>query len=272
MKKRMEKKIRTSKAQDLRKARLDVLIRNEDENNLFEKTIENNKGIGKKYLEAVLVAPSVISLRIIQHDLEDEPEISKLNEEKLSFLENNTGKLSLDDFIIVKNPLDQIDEKEILQLLSGKGDNFYPSYFDRLFLGINLNRTKEDILTEVERILDIHLGKKKTRLAWLPKWDLYKKVWDARRQRKNYHVIAKELGLKKDAVRKMYYRAYEIIYQKKFDTANYEKIEIKKEYLKRVCETCPERETCTELCPDVIDFVEQDTAYQRELTGFDTIQ
>lgn len=90
-------------------------------------------------------------------------------------------------------------------------------------------------------------------------------VWEERRLRKPFNQIAKELGIKEPAAKKAFYKAYELIYGKKYDPADYEKPDIKKEYNKRVCDTCTERPTCNNICPDVSNFVEQDTSYLREL-------
>lgn len=249
---------------DLRKARLDVLSRNEEQTKQFNDILNKNRNIKKEYLESALVKPTVTSMRIIQYDIEDEPEEIKLNNEKRSFLKSATAKLSHDDLIITINPFEEINEREIINLLLNKSNN--PSLcFDRLLLGINLNRSKEDILSEVERVLDIHLPDRKTRLSWLKKWALYIQVWDERKKRKGFPEIARELGTKEATVKKRFYRAYEIIYNKPYNPADYEKPEIKKEYLKRTCETCQEKLTCKNLCPDVIEFVEQDSkTYLRE--------
>lgn len=90
-------------------------------------------------------------------------------------------------------------------------------------------------------------------------------VWEHRRLRESFPKIAKEQKIKEDAARKMFYAAYEMMYGKKYDPANYEKPEVKKAYLKRTCEICPEQPKCTDLCPDVIVFVNSDTSYLREV-------
>lgn len=89
-------------------------------------------------------------------------------------------------------------------------------------------------------------------------------VWEKRRLREPFKQIAKELGIKEPAAKKAFYKAYELIYGKKYDPAGYEKPEIKKEYLKKTCNACMEKSTCKELCPDVIEFVKQGASYQRE--------
>lgn len=92
-------------------------------------------------------------------------------------------------------------------------------------------------------------------------------VWEHRRLRKSFPEIAKEMKIEEDTARKAFYTAYKMMYGKKYDPAKYEKPEIKKEYLKRTCEPCDKHPdnggTCDTLCPDVLEFVDQDTTYQR---------
>ena len=76
----------------------------------------------------------------------------------------------------------------------------------------------------------------------------------------------------KDAAKKKFYRAYELIYGKKYNSDEYERPLIKKQYMKRYCNTCEQRPACKEPCPDVIGYVDQDSKnYQREMTGGNTI-
>lgn len=256
---------------ELRKARIDMVVRTESKKgkfiNAYLSDLEEND-IRRKLFEKLADEPTVSSVRVFQ-GLDDE------NIESIKSLEKNhfdTVITDPDNTIFIASKPEEIDRESILNTLLYWSIFDPPVCFDRLLLGISLDRPKEDILNEIEKILDIHLKKKKTRFSWLMKWLQYKQVWDARRTRKNFNVIAKELNLRKDTVRKMFYRAYEIIFGKKYDTNYYEKPEIKKKYLKRVCETCKERKDCTDLCPDVLDFVNQDTKSQRELIGYNTVK
>lgn len=95
-------------------------------------------------------------------------------------------------------------------------------------------------------------------------------VWGERSQRLSFNVIAKKLNIKEQTAKKRYYRAYELITGKKFNPIDFQRPEVKKEYLKKECSTCSEHPdrggTCKDLCPDVIALVEQDTKRsQREL-------
>lgn len=121
----------------------------------------------------------------------------------------------------------------------------------------------------IDRMLDIvnnypeiinEKAKKKIRKETIDAID----VWQLKRLRYTFKEIAKQLKISEATVKKRYYRAYELIYRKKYNPAVYKKPEIKKEYLKNYCEICKIRDSCTELCPDVIAYVEQDTKYLRE--------
>jgi hypothetical protein len=76
------------------------------------------------------------------------------------------------------------------------------------------------------------------------------------------------LGKNSATVKKQFYRSFELIYSKKFNPNDYQKPEIKAEYLKRECSTCLEYSTCKDLCPDVLSYADQDTKpYLRERLG-----
>lgn len=92
------------------------------------------------------------------------------------------------------------------------------------------------------------------------------RVWEERRLRKPFSQIARELNCNMPTVKKRFYRAYQLIYGREYNPANYEKPEIKKKYLEKTCATCNEKSACKDLCPDVFNYVNQDTKpYQREL-------
>ena len=67
--------------------------------------------------------------------------------------------------------------------------------------------------------------------------------------------------------KKKFYRAYELIYGKKYDPVRYRRPAIEKEDIKVHCGNCSKRSTCKELCPTALAYVEQDNKnYQRERT------
>jgi hypothetical protein len=89
-------------------------------------------------------------------------------------------------------------------------------------------------------------------------------VWKLRRQRKGYAKIAMVMRMKTDAVKKSFYRAFELIEGRIYQPESFRQSywEIKKEELRRICATCPDHPnkggSCKELCPDVLPFVTQD--------------
>lgn len=92
------------------------------------------------------------------------------------------------------------------------------------------------------------------------------KVWRMRRHRKSFSEIARTLSTtsKKmaiDAAKKSFYRAFELIEERSYSPEEFRRDywEIRKAELKRTCATCPDRNNCTVLCPDVLSFIEQDT-------------
>ncbi|MFZ7126366.1 MAG: hypothetical protein ACOWWM_09475 [Desulfobacterales bacterium] len=86
------------------------------------------------------------------------------------------------------------------------------------------------------------------------------RVWKLRRQRKTYTEIVKKTGLNLPAAKKAFTRAYELIEGRRYDPELFklDYREIVSGELGRTCEACPLRGTCTELCPDVLIFVDQD--------------
>lgn len=92
------------------------------------------------------------------------------------------------------------------------------------------------------------------------------KVWKMRRQRKSYAIIAHELEIKIPAAKKSFARAFELIEGRKYDPTffkDYKKIHLHE--LNNPCEDCPERATCPELCPDALQYANQDQVKQHHL-------
>lgn len=113
------------------------------------------------------------------------------------------------------------------------------------------------------------------------KWE----VWDAYNQTKSFKKTAQKLTARASTymrflndigitakppqkvdistVRKAYYRAFELVYEEKFDPEKHkpEKLPVK---LRRTCDKCPEYATCKALCPEVLEYAVQDEKYQRE--------
>jgi hypothetical protein len=138
-----------------------------------------------------------------------------------------------------------------------------------IFIGISTHATRGELRKAFQGVLEKHvrakicIGDKKLQPE---KWKSGLMIWDIRT---NHHLSLNEAGYKidiaEDTARKQYYRAYELIYDKKYKAADFEKPEIKKIYLNRACSTCLQKPTCKDPCTDVLAFVNQDTKqYQRE--------
>ncbi|MBW1953011.1 MAG: hypothetical protein JRI66_08005, partial [Deltaproteobacteria bacterium] len=64
-------------------------------------------------------------------------------------------------------------------------------------------------------------------------------------------------------IRKAYYRAFGLVYGEKYDPDKHNPKKLPPR-LTKTCSICPERENCTTLCADVMEYVSQDERYLRE--------
>jgi hypothetical protein len=144
-----------------------------------------------------------------------------------------------------------------------------------LYIGISLDATRDELRNAFNNVLKKHVRPKIKHgdTKQTPdKWKSSLMIWDLRIFKNTYGDIAPIMGIAKDAAKKKFYRAYELIYGKKYNSDEYERPLIKKQYMKRYCNTCEQRPACKEPCPDVIGYVDQDSKnYQREMTGGNTI-
>lgn len=140
---------------------------------------------------------------------------------------------------------------------------------DTVYIGISLHGTRDELRKAFNNVLKKYVRPKicigDTKLQ-PEKWKTGLMIWDIRT---NHRLSLKEAGHKidiaEDTARKQFYRAYELIYGKKYKATDFKKPEIKKNYLNRECSTCSQKPTCKDPCPDVLAFVNQDTKqYQRE--------
>lgn len=139
------------------------------------------------------------------------------------------------------------------------------------YMGINLQASRTELRAAFENFLKSHIREKTSKGDEKQYFGAHKTaliVWDLRELRKTFLEIQSATGIDKDAAKKKFYRAYELIYGGKYDPSQYKRPEVRKEYLKRHCNTCEQRSTCKDPCPDVIGYVDQDSVkYQREMTG-----
>jgi hypothetical protein len=107
-------------------------------------------------------------------------------------------------------------------------------------------------------------------------------VWDLRRNKIGYLEIAKRLYPRQetkraiDRVKKQYARAYELICKEKYNPYKFKREPLIIRGSDKQCKTCPDREQCTELCPEMIAIASHDEKYQRESQmqdiGYDSME
>lgn len=136
---------------------------------------------------------------------------------------------------------------------------------DVLLLSFSRSSTKEELRVAFEDVLKKHVRPKTSSRDTKrnpDKWKMGLMVWDLReRYRMSFNEVKEKTRFKEDTSKKRFYRIYELIYGKKYAPSDYERPEIKKEYLKRYCENCDEFSICAAPCPDVLGLINQDTKY-----------
>ena len=92
-------------------------------------------------------------------------------------------------------------------------------------------------------------------------------IWKRRRQRKPFLDISKEFRITEENAKKNFYNIHSLITGRSYEPESYRRDYwiIRNPELKKSCATCPDRNSCTILCPDVLNFVEQDQAKQKEI-------
>lgn len=173
----------------------------------------------------------------------------------------------------VQRPRPRID----LGVLNRKG--LQPN--ERLLV-VDISRRRGEIIAEMEAFLDrVSEFRKHNDNPWAENYAKWKpeterqrgetwqalKVWKLRRRKTPFLAIKKETGLSVPAAKKAFARAYELIESRHYDREQFKKVyqEIQSAEVKRTCKTCPERDTCTDLCPDVLAFINQDQVGLPEL-------
>jgi len=199
MKKRIQSKDQT---RELRKATLGLLNRNKTVKERFEKLVQDKEGvIPRDVLENALVRPAVRGFRF--RDVNDFPNVNL----------DDSGSM----FYGGLYETEMIDPEKALKLLTdGEPEK-------TLLVGVDLGRSKEAIMSEFEALLDLQREKRERRLKWLSKWEEIIAVWDAwveggEPARQAFPKIAKRYGIKESTVKERWYRAYELIYKKPYET------------------------------------------------------
>ncbi len=163
-----------------------------------------------------------------------------------------------------------------------RGNELLPS--ERL-IRVDLSRKRSELLREFTLFLDLaeaHRASddipedwKLNYATWEPDNSRFRseawqalKVWRLRRERKTYKEISRILRIGLQAAKMAFRRAYELIEDKPYNPEAFkrENLPVSVSELARTCLNCPIKNTCVELCPDMLRYVEQDTVSQRELT------
>lgn len=163
-----------------------------------------------------------------------------------------------------------------------RGNELLPS--ERL-LRVDLSRKRSELVREFALFLDLveahRAGDdvpeewKLNYATWEPDNSRFRSeawqalaVWRLRRQRTAYRDITRIVEIGLSAAKMAFRRAYELIESRPYapEAFRRENLPVNISELPRTCADCPIRNTCEELCPDMLRYVEQDQSSQRELT------
>ena len=152
-------------------------------------------------------------------------------------------------------------------------------------LRVDLSRKRGELLKEFELFLDSVEALRNTAdipetwklnyAIWEPDNSRFRseawqalEVWRLRRKRKTYQEIHDLLNIEVSTAKMAFKRAYELIEGKPYSPEAFKRdnLQVSVSELERTCFNCPIKNTCVELCPDMLRYVEQDTVSQRELT------
>ncbi|MCF8077151.1 MAG: hypothetical protein K9K63_06080 [Desulfotignum sp.] len=195
-------------------------------------------------------------------------------------------------------PFDFLDDKPAIILATEWGELKDPGFewrrepiewiLDELkpherLLKIDLSRKKRDLLNDFKKYLDNvdrlrgsdDLPKEwaDNYQTWTPDtsreraeaWDQLK-VWRMRKERIPFSEIARAMKITQDAAKKAFYKAYERTQGRAYEPDRYRKDgqKINTWDMTKTCQTCPDRQTCTELCPEILRFADQDYTGRKE--------
>jgi len=146
---------------------------------------------------------------------------------------------------------------------------------------VDLRKRKSQLKKEFEKFIDNQISyqqkvknrtpfyiSEQTYLGWSQENDRLRKeaaqqleIWQLRKKHLSFDEIARKLGIEKDTAKKGFYRAYELSQNKRYDKLFFTKMlkEVKKTDLKKTCESCSDRETCNEPCPEILSYADKDT-------------
>lgn len=134
---------------------------------------------------------------------------------------------------------------------------------ERIFIA-DLRKKKKQLLREFSEFIDAAYNQadlkpdisRFRKEAWT-----HLEVWKLRKKRLSFSKIAGQLKLTEDNARKSFYRAYELTQGRKYDPEMLRRQVwlVRKKELQKTCDNCPNRDTCTVLCPEILRFIDQDT-------------
>jgi hypothetical protein len=133
-----------------------------------------------------------------------------------------------------------------------------------MLLNIDLTKSKDRIMAEVEDFINDYAkytDKPTGRNKPGAKINRYL-TWDEFIITRNLNEVARKYHVDPSTVRKAYYRAVEDITGKRYDPDEHSKRHIQKEQLEKYCEFCDERDTCTDVCPYILGYVDSERAGQ----------
>jgi hypothetical protein len=150
-------------------------------------------------------------------------------------------------------------------------------------LKIDLSRKKKDLLNDFKKYLD-NVDRLRgsddmpkewadNYQAWTPDTSRERaeawgqlKVWRMRKERIPFSEIARAMEITQDAAKKAFYRAYERTQGRAYEPDRYRKDgqKINTWDMTKTCQTCPDRRTCSELCPEILRYADQDYTGRKE--------
>jgi hypothetical protein len=159
--------------------------------------------------------------------------------------------------------------KETVRVLKGKGEcpriveSAECEPYERLYK-IDLRKKPAQLLQEFKAALAAVDARRKMVPAEYAAWKqdrsrkreeewTHLEAWRLRRQvpKPSFPDIAKRLRITPAAAMKSFYRAYELIYEKPFDLEAWKKDRAENPF--KTCANCPQREGCTEPCPEIFE-------------------
>lgn len=212
--------------QRLREIKYNILSRNEKRKKVWDEVLKKSIDAGvipdEEMLKKAYVTSPVRAFRIYQ---------------------NNSDKihdLSAIEWNVCQYGFKPGDAEKILYYLTGISPKDYSDCEDYLLLSVDLRKSKDAILDNFKKLLDFHLKKKGNRVR-IKEWELDLQVWDewVRSEvsaRKSFPAISKRLNIPISTIKSRWYKAYELIYRKKYDLKAFK--EKNKQKAEELCSRC----------------------------------